>query len=200
MKPSDNNHPSSPIKNSGLSKRAQKLATAKRLRQAITILKREKRAEPFKTKTSLANALANNAGVSVSLLLRSTSPHSQLFAEAVSILVKDANVLTQGAAIPHEALRAKIAELENKITAAERIISDLSKRVSAPKVASSGTSNKREFELTCRLVMSILRSNPTLQFDGSNLVDYGSLSGDPEVIATSQETTYYLSWQSNVQH
>lgn len=180
-------------------KALQKKETAKRIRQAISYLK-QKKGNTFKTKTELANALASHAGVSVSLILRSTSPHAQLFNEAITLLTESCVFSKEARSIPTEALLAKVAELENKVTAYERIIQDLSKRVTTSKQNTTTGTDKRDFELTCRLVLMILKSNPTLQFDGSNLLDYGSLTGTPEIIATTDETSYYLTWQANVQH
>lgn len=185
------------VNNTAVYKANQRKETAKKIKKAITYLK--KRGEPIKTKTMLANAIASHAGVSTSLILRSTSPHAQLFREAIELLLQSPDV-TKVAALPVESVLVKIAELENKITAYERIITDLTKRVATTKISANSNKNNRHFEITCRLILLILQNNPALQFDGSNLIDYGSLTGEPETIATAQETSYFLDWKANVQH
>ena len=177
----------------------QTIRTRKNVRKALE--NAEKQNKTFKSITNLAVYIADEVGVSKSLVMRNDAPYRDMLTEYQPRLVNNnRKSKTAKTGIPStlEAMQIRLSAAEHKVENYELILAHKeSQEILAPTSETlQSNSYQYEFEKICQLVRILLDHSLELEITGSKIVTIGITTGLPETIADKEHTKAYIEWRN----
>jgi len=150
----------------------------------------------FVNVSTLAQATAVIVGVDPSLYRKKSTPQKELFDRYAVRLCKKLPKSLANAVVPEEALRLQLSEATHRITVLEKILGDLSDRVTpSAQPAIKNETYFYEFETTCKLMEKVLLENQYLFFEGGKLMTRATMTAIPAELSDVNICKPFLDWR-----